>query len=120
MKRFFYCVMLLLLGSFLGVVIMPMLPPAWFPWSGHEEPGQQAATEPEPREPLYWVAPMDPNFRRDKPGKSPMGMDLVPVYADAQADVQDSPGTVKISPRVENNLGVSPAYSDRYRGLCAF
>ena len=30
---------------------------------------------------LYWVAPMDPNFRRDKPGKSPMGMDLVPVYA---------------------------------------
>ena len=31
---------------------------------------------------LYWVAPMDPNYRRDKPGKSPMGMDLVPVYAD--------------------------------------
>lgn len=25
--------------------------------------------------PLYWVAPMDPNYRRDKPGKSPMGMD---------------------------------------------
>ena len=31
--------------------------------------------------PLYWVAPMDANFRRDGPGKSPMGMDLVPVYA---------------------------------------
>jgi Cu(I)/Ag(I) efflux system membrane fusion protein len=31
--------------------------------------------------PLYWVAPMDPNFKRDKPGQSPMGMDLVPVYA---------------------------------------
>jgi Cu(I)/Ag(I) efflux system membrane fusion protein len=29
---------------------------------------------------LYWVAPMDPNFKSDKPGKSPMGMDLVPVY----------------------------------------
>ena len=29
---------------------------------------------------LYWVAPMDPNFRKDGPGKSPMGMDLVPVY----------------------------------------
>jgi RND family efflux transporter MFP subunit len=28
----------------------------------------------------YWVAPMDPNYIRDKPGKSPMGMDLVPVY----------------------------------------
>ncbi|WP_417254203.1 heavy metal-binding domain-containing protein [Celeribacter sp.] len=29
---------------------------------------------------LYWVAPMDPNFRKDGPGKSPMGMDLIPVY----------------------------------------
>lgn len=56
-------------------------------------------------EPLYWVAPMDPNFRRDKPGKSPMGMDLVPVYADDNQ--QDSPGTVRISPDVENNLGVT-------------
>ncbi len=28
----------------------------------------------------YWVAPMDPNYRSEKPGKSPMGMDLVPVY----------------------------------------
>ena len=35
---------------------------------------------------LYWVAPMDPNFRRDKPGKSPMGMDLVPVYADKNTE----------------------------------
>ena len=33
-------------------------------------------------EPLYWVAPMDPNYQRDKPGKSPMGMDLIPVYAE--------------------------------------
>ena len=22
---------------------------------------------------LYWVAPMDPNFRKEGPGKSPMG-----------------------------------------------
>ncbi len=35
------------------------------------------------RKVLYWVAPMDPNYRSDEPGKSPMGMDLVPVYADA-------------------------------------
>ncbi len=52
---------------------------------------------------LYWVAPMDPNYRRDKPGKSPMGMDLVPAYADLQSD---EPGIVKISPTVEHNLGV--------------
>jgi len=57
-------------------------------------------------EPLYWVAPMDPNYRRDAPGQSPMGMDLVPVYDDGE----DLPaGTVKISPEVINNLGVRTA-----------
>lgn len=57
-------------------------------------------------EPLYWVAPMDPNYRRDAPGQSPMGMDLVPVYDDGE----DLPaGTVKISPEVVNNLGVRTA-----------
>ncbi|CEO38856.1 efflux RND transporter periplasmic adaptor subunit [Photobacterium kishitanii] len=60
------------------------------------------------KEPLYWVAPMDPNYQRDKPGKSPMGMDLIPVYA------EDSPattvaGTVTINAAVENNLGVKTA-----------
>lgn len=49
---------------------------------------------------LYWVAPMDPNYRRDTPGKSPMGMDLVPVYAG-----QDSEG-VRIDPAMVQNLGV--------------
>ncbi len=56
-------------------------------------------------EPLYWVAPMDPNYQRDQPGKSPMGMDLIPVYADDLAG-DSKPGTVKIDPAVENNLGV--------------
>ncbi|MCU7834449.1 MAG: efflux RND transporter periplasmic adaptor subunit [gamma proteobacterium symbiont of Taylorina sp.] len=52
---------------------------------------------------LYWVAPMDANYRRDKPGQSPMGMDLVPVYAEdenMEADV------VKINPAVQQNIGV--------------
>jgi Cu(I)/Ag(I) efflux system membrane fusion protein len=31
---------------------------------------------------LYWVDPMNPANRSDKPGKAPDGMDLVPVYAD--------------------------------------
>jgi Cu(I)/Ag(I) efflux system membrane fusion protein len=53
---------------------------------------------------LYWVAPMDANFRRDKPGQSPMGMDLVPVYAKENADI--TKGVVEISAAVGNNLGV--------------
>ncbi len=62
--------------------------------------------------PLYWVAPMDPDFRRDGPGKSPMGMDLVPVYADNGLD-PDDPGMIFISPDVVNNLGVRTAQVER-------
>jgi Cu(I)/Ag(I) efflux system membrane fusion protein len=62
------------------------------------------------REILYWVAPMDANYRRDEPGKSPMGMDLVPVYAD---EVDSQPGTVRIDPTVVNNLGVRTAKAER-------
>tara|TARA_R110001592_G_scaffold361104_1_gene670976 strand:+ start:2439 stop:3692 length:1254 start_codon:yes stop_codon:yes gene_type:complete len=58
-----------------------------------------------PVEPLYWVAPMDPDFRRPGPGLSPMGMDLIPVYPD-NSGAKNSPGTVTISPDVINNLGV--------------
>jgi len=59
--------------------------------------------------PLYWVAPMDSNYRKDKPGLSPMGMELVPVYADAGSDSDSGPGTIKVSPEVVNNLGVRTA-----------
>lgn len=55
---------------------------------------------------LYWVAPMDPNYRRDKPGKSPMGMDLVPVYAKGQGNNKAPKNAIKISPQVIDNLGV--------------
>jgi Cu(I)/Ag(I) efflux system membrane fusion protein len=61
---------------------------------------------------LYWVAPMDPSYRRDGPGKSPMGMDLVPVY-DESAGVQDDGPVVKVSPAVVNNLGVRTAPVER-------
>lgn len=58
-------------------------------------------------EPLYWVAPMDANYRRDKPGKSPMGMDLVPVYDDGASGPDD--GGITIQPNVVANLGVRTA-----------
>jgi Cu(I)/Ag(I) efflux system membrane fusion protein len=61
------------------------------------------------KEILYWVAPMDPAYRRDKPGKSPMGMDLVPVYADPE----NEDGIVKINPVMVQNLGVRTATVER-------
>jgi Cu(I)/Ag(I) efflux system membrane fusion protein len=58
------------------------------------------------KKPLYWVAPMDANYQRDKPGKSPMGMDLVPFYGNDESGPDEGAGTIKISPSVINNLGV--------------
>ena len=62
------------------------------------------------REILYWVAPMDPNYRREEPGKSPMGMDLVAVYAD---EATNKPGVISIDPTMVNNLGVRTAVAER-------
>ncbi|NVC65120.1 efflux RND transporter periplasmic adaptor subunit [Vibrio sp. 05-20-BW147] len=78
-------------------------------FNGHDMSAMAATDSKASNEPLYWVAPMDPNYKRDKPGKSPMGMDLIPVYADDLAGANDKPGTVKIDPSVENNLGVKTA-----------
>jgi len=68
------------------------------------------------REPLYWVAPMDANYRKDKAGKSPMGMDLIPFYDDGASSDDSSldagVGTIKISPEVVNNLGVRTAKAE--------
>lgn len=52
---------------------------------------------------LYWVAPMDPNYRRDGPGKSPMGMDLIPVY---EGDEPEEPGLVRVDPAAAEAIGV--------------
>ena len=68
------------------------------------EQGTSAASE--EKKPLYWVAPMDANYTRDKPGKSPMGMDLVAVYDDGGKGPDEGVGTIRISPDVVNNLGV--------------
>lgn len=74
-------------------------------WSGDQQASKSAGNEI-----LYWVAPMDPDFRRDEPGKSPMGMDLIPVYANA---VDARPGVVSIDPTLVNNLGVRTALAER-------
>ncbi|MBE0649457.1 MAG: efflux RND transporter periplasmic adaptor subunit [Bacteroidales bacterium] len=51
---------------------------------------------------LYWRAPMNPNEIYNHPGKSAMGMDLVPVYAD-QAGQN---GVVTIDPAVVQDMNV--------------
>jgi len=50
----------------------------------------------------HWRAPMDPTYLSDKPGKSPMGMDLVPVYEEER----EEEGLVTIDPVTVQNIGV--------------
>lgn len=57
----------------------------------------------------YWVAPMDPTYIRNEPGKSPMGMDLVPVYEDEAS----SGSTISIDPVTAQNMGVRTAPVER-------
>jgi Cu(I)/Ag(I) efflux system membrane fusion protein len=55
------------------------------------------------RKVLYWHDPMVPGHKFDKPGKSPfMEMQLVPVYADDAG----TEGGVKVSPTLQQNLGI--------------
>ncbi len=61
----------------------------------------------------YWVAPMDPNFRSDSPGKSPMGMDLIPVYEGEGAGGGNDDVAIRIGPNIVNNLGVRTAAVER-------
>lgn len=86
----------LTVGTLIGVAISYVLPMGSLP-------SESATAE---REPLYWVAPMDSNYRRDKPGKSPMGMDLVPVYEEGNQEHEAGPGVITISSAVINNMGV--------------
>lgn len=51
---------------------------------------------------LYWRAPMNPTEIYDKPGKSAMGMDLVPVYEDEVTGQE----AVKIDPVTQQNMGI--------------
>ncbi len=51
---------------------------------------------------IYWRAPMNPNEIYDKPGKSRMGMDLVPVYEDEVG----GEGIVTIDPAIQQNMNV--------------
>src|SRR5210317_1150849 len=98
-------VIILVLAAFAaGVIIGPRL--------GHAPSDDAPSEEKDSGEKkiLYWVAPMDANFRKDGPGKSPMGMDLVPVYADEQ---QGSGSEVVISPEVIQNLGVRTSVAER-------
>ena len=78
---------------------------------GRRTAGPASAPPPETadRQVLYWQAPMNPQEIYDRPGKSAMGMDLVPVYADEE----EADRTISIDPVTTQNMGVRTAQVKR-------
>ena len=105
MKKIIFTMLILSIGIIIGYGVS--LSGFIAPINGDD--GVQA--ESDNREILYWVAPMDPGYRRDSPGKSPMGMALVPFYAN-QSDDNVEAGVV-IDAAVVNNLGVETVTATR-------
>lgn len=80
-----------------------------WPWAaetaGAGAQGAQAGKK--ERKVLYWVDPMNPARRSDKPGKMADGMDLVPVYEEGEAASSMPAGTVKIDAARQQLIGVT-------------
>lgn len=73
----------------------------------HKEPeGSEPSSK--GRKVKYWRDPMDPNMVSPKPGKSPMGMEMVPVYED-EAPAE---GGVHVSPSFLQNFSVRTAVAE--------
>ncbi|MBE9504016.1 MAG: efflux RND transporter periplasmic adaptor subunit, partial [Proteobacteria bacterium] len=68
---------------------------------------QEMTTTRQEKKVKYWVAPMDPTYIRNEPGKSPMGMDLIPAYEDDEEESAE--GAIKIDPVTVQNIGVRTA-----------
>jgi Cu(I)/Ag(I) efflux system membrane fusion protein len=67
--------------------------------------GEQTPASRSDRRILYWYDPMVPGERYPGPGRSSMGMELIPKYADEAAEG----GGVQVSAAVRQNLGVRTA-----------
>ncbi|MEO5812594.1 MAG: efflux RND transporter periplasmic adaptor subunit, partial [Rhodanobacter sp.] len=71
--------------------------------------GATASSSDPAREVLYWYDPMVPAQHFPKPGKSPMGMEMVPKYAGGAGDTDG----VRIDPATVQNLGIRTTSVER-------
>lgn len=81
----------------------------WFASSQQEIP--RVAEMDAERSPLYYRNPMNPQVTSPVPATDSMGMDYIPVYA--EADSKGTAGTVRIDPVTVQNIGVRTAIAER-------
>ena len=126
-----YLIMPLLFTAIILFVILSLnLRPAVSASSEKELSTKADTKDSEKRKIIYWRAPMNPLEIYDDPGKSKMGMDLVPVYEDDVSEdtsngerkiiywkapmdpteIYESPGKSK------TGMDLIPAYEDEFMG----
>ena len=71
--------------------------------SGAESEGESASSD--GRKVAFWKSSMIPNFVSPRPGQDPMGMDLIPVYADELGQER----LITLAPEVVRNMGLRTA-----------
>ena len=82
------------------------------PIKNQRAPSGKRSTEGQERSIKYWRAPMDPNYISDKPGKSPMGMDLVPVYEDYEDEQPEETG-IRVDPSFLQNFAIRTTTAEK-------
>ncbi len=118
MKKIILILILLIIGLSVGVLFEKKFNISQIVFKSNmdmnsDEHAGHSNSESKEKKIMYWVAPMNPTYRRDEPGKSPMGMDLIPVYEGSEENMGEESSIVKISPEVVNNLGVRSAKVER-------
>lgn len=98
----------------------------WFARQAALKAGAEKPSEPKP---LYWVDPMHPSYKSDRPGIAPdCGMELVPIFDEegtgkGAARKDEVPSNVlQISPEMQQRMGVTFAtasYSSTQETLAA-
>ena len=79
----------------------------------------EAAEVAKPDTVLFWTDPMMPGYKSDKPGKSPMGMEMVPVYEEAgsaatgESAAPTGYAPILLSPQKQQLIGVKTAPAQR-------
>jgi RND family efflux transporter MFP subunit len=91
-----------------GIVVYLKRSAIFTPAAGGPASATEANATKPPAKVLYWVDPMHPSYKSDKPGKAPdCGMDLVPVYEGSVAPSDLPEGAFLISPEKQQMIGMT-------------
>lgn len=92
-----------------------------FAYRDRGEPNKRNAQPEAHKRILYYVDPMHPGYKSDKPGVAPdCGMTLVPVYEDDSAHETGQTGHLEISPEKQQLIGVEFGQAELTQATSSF